>query len=83
MSLSNGKCIRCTLITSIIITIVCTKRDNNGTHDTLHPRLWPTKNSCLHTSIIPSTYPTCGNTIFTFTFYIFILIILTFNMYTG
>lgn len=56
MSLSNGNCIRCTLITSIIIAIVCTKHNNNDTHDTLRPRLWPTKNSCLHTSIIPTQH---------------------------
>jgi len=65
MSLSNVNCIRCTLIMSIIVAIVFTKRDNDDTHDTLRPRLWATQNSCLHTSI---THPTCGTVIFTFIF---------------
>jgi len=65
MSLSNVNCIRCTLIMLIIVAIVCTKRDNDDTHDTLRPRLWATQNSCLHTSI---THPTCGTVIFTFIF---------------
>lgn len=67
MCLSNGNCIRCTLITSIILAIVCTKCDNYVTYDTPSAVMGHTKQCCLHQYSI--THPTCGNIIFTFIFY--------------
>lgn len=69
MSLSNDNYIRYTLITSIIVAIVCTKRDNNDTYDTTPAFMDHTTQLSAYINNLTNMWK------YNFHFYIFIIII--------